>query len=140
MWTQPVSADTTHLEIPLDKLTQLPEGASFAGKKGRANVKVSFSQGGENGKPSILIESSCDSLSDLCYWYSEQNDSLMKQIDLLEKMKQHALLSDEQQVKERESKLAELKGFGKLVGAVMLVLFLLSVIDHIFYKRKNKKE
>lgn len=140
MWTRPVSADTSHLEIPLDKLTQLPEGASFTGKKGRANVKVSFSQGRENGKPSVLIESSCDSLSDLCYWYSEQNDSLMKQIDLLEKMKQHALLDDEQQAKERQNKLAELKGFGKLVGAVMLVLFLLSLIDHIFYKRKNKKE
>lgn len=140
MWTQPVNSDTTHLEIPLDKLIQLPEGASFAGKKGRANVKASFSKDGENGKPSILIEASCDSLSDLCYWYSEQNDSLMRQIDLLEKMKQHAILSDEQQVKERESKLTELKGFGKLVGAVLLVLFLLSVIDHIFYKRKNKKE
>lgn len=140
MWTQPVSADTTQLEIPLDNLTQLPEGASFTGKKGRANVKVSLSHGGENGKPSILVESSCDSLMDRFCQSEEINDSLMRQIDLLQKAKQQASLNNEHEVAVKQTKIEGLKNFVKLIGSVILLLALLKLVEYILSKRNQKSK
>lgn len=135
-----MKADTTRLEIPLSSLSQLPEGASFSAKKGRANVKVSFSQQGENGKPSLLVESSCDSLMTRLYQSEETNDSLMRQIDLLRKMTNRAVSDNEQHTDERQSRLEELRSFAKLIGAVIMVLASLSVLDYIIYQRKRKKQ
>ena len=83
MWTQPVASDTVRLSIPMNNLLSLPQGASYNGKHGRANVKayVQPNDGGE--MPTIIVEASCDSLQQLCLRYESERDSLRNRVSLL---------------------------------------------------------
>ena len=99
MWTQPVKADTAQLRIPLDNLYSLPEGASYTGKQGRANVRVTLSGVAAGERPTLLIESSCDSLQGRCYWYSEQNDSLREQVSLMQQAMRQSQLDSSNEAK-----------------------------------------
>lgn len=74
------------------------------------------------------------------YQSEETNDSLMRQIDLLRKMTNRAVSDNEQHTDERQSRLEELRSFAKLIGAVIMVLASLSVLDYIIYQRKRKKQ
>nr|DAU48826.1 MAG TPA: hypothetical protein [Caudoviricetes sp.] len=77
VWTERVPQDQVHLIIPLDSIGQLPSGASFNNKNGRANVKASL--GKQDDKDVIIIDASCDSLQMLCLYYEEQDTKLTKQ-------------------------------------------------------------
>lgn len=83
MWSQPIASDTVRLSIPMNNLLSLPQGASYNGKHGRANVKayVKPNNGGE--MPTIIVEASCDSLQQLCLRYESERDSLQNQVSLL---------------------------------------------------------
>ena len=72
MWSQPIASDTVRLSIPMNNLLSLPQGASYNGKHGRANVKayVKLNDGGE--MPTIIVEASCDSLQQLCLRYESE--------------------------------------------------------------------
>ena len=67
----------------MNNLLSLPQGASYNGKHGRANVKayVQPNDGGE--MPTIIVEASCDSLQQLCLRYESERDSLRNQVSLL---------------------------------------------------------
>ena len=77
LWTQPIRADTTRLELRLDStLLSLPEGASFTAASGRAHLKASLKRD-EKGRPaSIIIEGGCDSLQRLCIYYQAEAERL----------------------------------------------------------------
>lgn len=86
MWTQPVRADTARLEIPLRDVASLPPGASYQAKHGRTNVRAYLKpqDGGNASSPILIIESSCDSLQQLCLWYQDRGDSLQRQLNYME--------------------------------------------------------
>lgn len=77
MWTESVAADRTSLTLALDStLAHLPEGASYTAESGRAKVKASVKQSTDGKPPTLIIESSCDSLERLCVLYSTENERL----------------------------------------------------------------
>ena len=59
----PVPPDTVRMEIPASRLDELPPGASFHGRSGRASVDVSRRGG------NLVVTASCDSLQALCHYY-----------------------------------------------------------------------
>lgn len=66
------------LEIPMDSLRSLPDGAVYTARKGQAGVKV-YHRGQKDNKPeTIYVYSSCDSLQLQCMRY-EKTISNMKQ-------------------------------------------------------------
>lgn len=77
LWTQPIRADTTRLELRLDSsLLALPEGASFTAESGRAHLKASLKRNAEGQPTSIIIEGGCDSLQQLCMYYQSEAERL----------------------------------------------------------------
>ena len=84
IWKESISGDTTHLNIPVEAIARLPDGASFVSSHGRAQVKASVSR--KSKEPQIEIVASCDSLEQMCIWYESQYDSLQKQADYLGEM------------------------------------------------------
>lgn len=72
-----MAADRTSLALALDStLSQLPEGASYTSRSGRASVKASVKRGPEGQPATLIIESSCDSLERLCVAYETANERL----------------------------------------------------------------
>ena len=87
MWTQPVGSDTARLTLPANLLMKLPKGAVYEQKQGRANVKAWLEADDDCDKPpNVVIEASCDSLAQVCYYYERRCDSLRRQCDSLKRM------------------------------------------------------
>ena len=63
---QPVQADSLSMKIPLTNLRDLPDGASFTRRKGRANVTL------RNIRDTLYVEASCDSLQRLVSLYQHR--------------------------------------------------------------------
>lgn len=61
LWHEGVAPDSVRLEIPVDTLLKLPEGASYTARSGRATVRTSLRRG-ESRSPVIVVEAGCDSL------------------------------------------------------------------------------
>ena len=77
MWTESVAEDRTSLTLALDStLAHLPEGASYTAASGRAKVKASVKQNTDGKPPTLIIESSCDSLERVCVAYAQNNERL----------------------------------------------------------------
>ena len=77
VWTESVAEDRTSLTLALDStLAHLPEGASYTAASGRAKVKASVKQNSDGKPPTLIIESSCDSLERLCVLYATENERL----------------------------------------------------------------
>ena len=77
MWTEGVAEDRTSLTLALDStLAHLPEGASYTAASGRAKVKASVKQNTDGKPPTLVIESSCDSLERVCVAYAQNNERL----------------------------------------------------------------
>ena len=86
MWTESVAEDRTSLTLALDStLAHLPEGASYTAASGRAKVKASVKQNAGGKPPTLIIESSCDSLERVCVAYAQSNERLSEVNASLEK-------------------------------------------------------
>lgn len=66
----PVPAVEIKATIPVVSLGQLPDGASFSGRNGRASFKIT------RVKDSIYVTSSCDSLAVMCENYRKEITAL----------------------------------------------------------------
>lgn len=66
----PIPAVEIKATIPVVSLGQLPDGASFSGKNGRASFKIT------RIKDSIYVTSSCDSLAIMCENYRKEITAL----------------------------------------------------------------
>lgn len=82
---QPIPEDIAVVEIPLDAVAELPDGAGYIASEGRATAQVTHV--GDN----IKVEARCDSVSRLCEIYRiialdyiSTNDSLRKEITKLD--------------------------------------------------------
>jgi hypothetical protein len=62
----PVPEAKVNLTVPIPNLLNLPAGAVFSEKSGRANVSV------KKENDSIFIMASCDSLQALCEYYERE--------------------------------------------------------------------
>ncbi len=81
-----MAEDRTSLTLALDStLTHLPEGASYTAASGRAKVKASVKQNADGKPPTLVIESSCDSLERLCVAYAQSTERLSEVNASLEK-------------------------------------------------------
>lgn len=82
---EPVSVPESRvtLMIAADSLLSTPEGASWTGRSGQANVKVQR-QAGTAGKPEVIVvEATCDSLQLQCERYEETIATQQRAIDAL---------------------------------------------------------
>ena len=71
------------LTIAADSLFSTPQGASWTGRSGQANVKVQRQAGGA-GKPEVIVvEATCDSLQLQCERYEETIATQKRAIDAL---------------------------------------------------------
>lgn len=69
--------------IVKDSLLRLPEGASWSGRNGQANVKVQR-KAATDGKPEVIVvEATCDSLQLLCERYEQTIATQKRAIDAL---------------------------------------------------------
>lgn len=75
-----VSASTTSLTIPKDRLSGLPEGAAFTSRQGQASLRVETRQGEEGSPDTIYVYATCDSLELQCEEYSRRITSLSRQL------------------------------------------------------------
>lgn len=62
LWHEGVAPDSVRLEIPVDTLLRLPEGASYSLRSGRATVRTSVKREKGVRSPVIVVEAGCDSL------------------------------------------------------------------------------
>lgn len=84
LYRQPVQADTALLSLPLDSLSQLPSGAAYTARRGRAHVTASLKRTADGRAPTLLIESGCDSLMEQCLLLEREN------VRLKDAFKQHS--------------------------------------------------
>lgn len=63
LWHEGVAPDSVRLEIPVDTLLKLPEGAVYSSRSGRATVRTSVKREKGVRSPVIVVEAGCDSLA-----------------------------------------------------------------------------
>lgn len=109
-----IPADTVRLTVHPDSLQQLPKGATFRNRKGRASVELKRDDLGN-----ILVYASCDSLQQLCEYYMETSAGWQKKYRQAE--------STVRQQKEKISNIGALfwKVFflGILIGIIATIVF-----------------
>ena len=89
------------LMIAADSLLSTPEGASWTGRSGQANVKVQR-QAGTAGKPEVIVvEATCDSLQLQCERYEETIATQQRAIDALSEAGYRLYREQLEEVKEK---------------------------------------
>ena len=63
IWREGVRPDSVKMEIPVDTLLRLPEGAVYSLRSGRATVRTSVKREKGVRSPVIVVEAGCDSLA-----------------------------------------------------------------------------
>ena len=63
IWREGVRPDSVRMEIPVDTLLKLPEGAVYSSRSGRATVRTSVKREKGVRSPVIVVEAGCDSLA-----------------------------------------------------------------------------
>ncbi len=87
--------------IAADSLLSTPEGASWTGRSGQANVKVQR-QAGTAGKPEVIVvEATCDSLQLQCERYEETIATQQRAIDSLAAAGYQLYREQSEEVKEK---------------------------------------
>ena len=87
--------------IAADSLLSTPEGASWTGRSGQANVKVQR-QAGTAGKPEVIVvEATCDSLQLQCERYEETIATQQRALDALAAAGYQLYREQSEEVKEK---------------------------------------
>ena len=63
IWREGVRPDSVRMEIPVDTLLRLPEGAVYSLRSGRATIRTSVKRKKDGRSPVIVVEAGCDSLA-----------------------------------------------------------------------------
>ena len=96
-----VPESSVTLMIAADSLLSTPEGASWTGRSGQANVKVQR-QAGTAGKPEVIVvEATCDSLQLQCERYEETIATQQRAIDSLAAAGYQLYREQSEEVKEK---------------------------------------
>ena len=67
-----MSADSLSMTIPLTNLRDLPQGASYTQRKGRAQVTI------RTLHDTLYLDASCDSLQQLVTYYQQRSNSYQR--------------------------------------------------------------
>lgn len=112
------------MEIPMESLLNLPDGAVYADKSGQAGIKVSHKKGTDGKPEAVYVYASCDSLQLQCERYEKTVSSLRNQIATLEK--QNATIEKNPP----NAFLTALKWllFGFVIGAIVTVITIVIII------------
>lgn len=87
--------------IVKDSLLRLPEGASWTGRSGQANVNVQR-RAATDGKPEVIVvEATCDSLQLLCERYEQTIATQSRAIDALADAGYRLYAAQREEVKEK---------------------------------------
>jgi len=100
---EPVSVPESRVKLMIaaDSLLSTPQGASWTGRSGQANVKVQR-QAGTAGKPEVIVvEATCDSLQLQCERYEETIAKQRRAIDALSEAGYRLYREQREEVKEK---------------------------------------
>lgn len=100
---EPVSVPESRVKLMIaaDSLLSTPQGASWTGRSGQANVKVQR-QAGTAGKPEVIVvEATCDSLQLQCERYEETIAKQRRAIDALSEAGNQLYREQSEEVKEK---------------------------------------
>lgn len=73
-----------NMEIAINSLRKLPEGAVYTAQSGQANIKVSHQMATEKEPEKVYVYATCDSLELQCERYEKTVKSLKQHISALE--------------------------------------------------------
>ena len=81
-WQSPVKvpAAAVRLEVNPDSLAQLPPGASYTARQGRARVSVMRRPATSKHPATLIVEANCDSLELVCARYAKTVSTLRRQL------------------------------------------------------------
>ncbi len=80
IWREGVRPDSVRMEIPVDTLLKLPEGASYSLRSGRATIRTSVKREKGVRSPVIVVEAGCDSLARELRMLKSANKALSREI------------------------------------------------------------
>lgn len=80
IWREGVKGDSVKMEIPVDTLLRLPEGAVYSLRSGRATVRTSVKREKGVRSPIIVVEAGCDSLARELRMLKSANKALSREI------------------------------------------------------------
>ena len=80
IWREGVRPDSVRMEIPVDTLLKLPEGASYSLRSGRATIRTSVKRKKDGRSPVIVVEAGCDSLARELRMLKSANKALSREI------------------------------------------------------------
>lgn len=88
-----MSADSLSMTIPLTNLRDLPQGASYTQRKGRAQVTI------RTLHDTLYLDASCDSLQQLVTYYQQRSNSYQRTAARNALLAEQTLQSYHQEVK-----------------------------------------
>lgn len=80
IWREGVRPDSVRMEIPVDTLLRLPEGAVYTARSGRATIRTSVKRKKDGRSPVIVVEAGCDSLERELRMLKSANKALSREI------------------------------------------------------------
>jgi hypothetical protein len=110
---QPVSADTAQTGVAISDIKNLPEGAKFTEKSGRASVQL------VRINDTIIITAICDSLQRLIYSYELEIENYNKKIE----QKNAEIKTFEKTTKKKTYNPFLAFGLGVVIGALIILIF-----------------
>ncbi|MDR2064397.1 MAG: hypothetical protein LBP85_01605 [Prevotellaceae bacterium] len=110
---QPVSADTAKTKVAVSAVENLPEGAKFTEKSGRASVQLI------RIKDTVIITAICDSLQRLIYSYELEIENYSKKIE----QKNSEIATVETETKKKTYNPFLSFGLGVVAGALIILIF-----------------
>lgn len=125
---EPVSIPESRvtLMIAADSLLSTPQGASWSGRSGQANVKVQR-QAGTAGKPEVIVvEATCDSLQLQCERYEETIATQQRAIDALAAAGYQLYSEQREEVKEKSPN-SILRALEWILIGIIIVRFVMSI-------------
>ena len=80
IWREGVRPDSVRMEIPVDTLLKLPEGAVYSSRSGRATIRTSVKREKGVRSPVIVVEAGCDSVARELRMLKSANKALSREI------------------------------------------------------------
>lgn len=119
---QPMPADSLKMKIPLTSLRDLPTGAGYSQRKGRANLHLRVVH------DTLLVDASCDSLQRLVELYESRAAAYQRQAA-------HNALLAAQEKEQRKTEVRETHGLWLRAGIGLLLIIATAVFA--YHRRWN---
>ena len=119
-----VRADSLSMTIPLTNLRDLPQGASYTQRKGRAQVTI------RTLHDTLYLDASCDSLQQLVTYYQQRSNSYQRTAARNALLAEQTLQSYHQEVKRTSASWWVALVLG--IALVAVLLYYIAIRSHLF--------